>query len=194
MQTEYEATFPNINKDEIRERLKKEGAILVRPEYLQKRVPFYLPGRKNSESSWLRVHDEGNRITLSLKIVDGDKIENQKELCLDVNNFDDAVKLLELVGCEPKSYQESKRELWKLNNVEITIDEWPFLEPYVEVEGHSEEEVKNVSQKIGFGWGQAKFCAVGTLYAEKYGITEEQVNHQTPKIVFDMQNPFLKND
>ena len=191
MQVEYEATFPNIDKKEIREQLKGAGAILVRPEYLQKRVPFYLPGRKNSDSTWLRVRDEGDKITLSLKIIDGNKIEDQKELCLEINNFDEAVKLLETIGCEKKSYQESKRELWKLDNVEITIDEWPFLEPYVEVEGKSEEEVKKVSEKIGFDWNKAKFCAVGTLIAEKYGITEEQVNDRTPKIVFDMENPYL---
>jgi len=169
MQIEYEAIFPNINKDEMQERLKKAGAVLVRPEYLQKRVPFYLPGKKNSGNSWLRVRDEGDKITLSLKIVDGNKIENQKELCLEVNNFNEAVSLLKLIGCEQKSYQESKRKLWKLEGVEITIDEWPFLEPYVEVEGHSEEAVKNVSEKIGFDWSKAKFCATGTLIAEKYG-------------------------
>ena len=191
MQIEYEAIFPNINKDEMQERLKKAGAVLVRPEYLQKRVPFYLPGKKNSGNSWLRVRDEGDKITLSLKIVDGNKIENQKELCLEVNNFNEAVSLLKLIGCEQKSYQESKRELWKLEGVEITIDEWPFLESYVEVEGHSEEAVKNVSEKIGFDWSKAKFCATGTLIAEKYGITEEQINDRTPKIVFDMENPYI---
>lgn len=36
MQIEYEATFININKDEIRARLKKVGATLVKPEFLQK--------------------------------------------------------------------------------------------------------------------------------------------------------------
>ncbi|MFA6301044.1 MAG: CYTH domain-containing protein [Candidatus Paceibacterota bacterium] len=191
MQIEYEATFPNINKDEMRERLKKAGALLVRPEFLQKRIPFHLPKGKRAENKFIRVRDEGNKITLSYKAFHGDKIEDQKELCLEVNNFDEAVNLLELLGCEPKSYQESKRELWKLNGVEITIDEWPFLEPYVEVEGHSEEEVKNVSEKLGFDWNKAKFCAAGALIAEKHGITEEQVNDRTPKIVFDMENPYI---
>lgn len=36
MQIEYEATFPNIDKNEIREKLKNVGATLVRPEFLQK--------------------------------------------------------------------------------------------------------------------------------------------------------------
>jgi len=195
MEIEYEATFPNINKDEIRKRLEKAGAILIRPEYLQKRVPFHLPKEKRSKGKFIRVRDEGDKITLSLKVFDGEeKIEDQKEICLVVNNFNDAVNLLEQIGCERKSYQESKRELWKLDGVEIMIDEWPFLEPFVEIEGKSEEEVRKVSEKIGFDYSEALFCAATKLYQEKYSITTDEVNMRTPKIVFDMENPFIKKE
>jgi adenylate cyclase class 2 len=122
--------------------------------------------------------------------VDGDKIENQKENCIVVDNFDETVKLLESIGCKKKSYQETKRELWTLDDVEITIDEWPFLEPFVEVEGKSEEEVRSVSKKIGFDYNKALFCAVGKIYQMKYGIHPDRIN-TTEKIVFDMENPFL---
>jgi len=37
MQIEYEATFSDIDKDEIRGRLKSVGAELVKPEFMQKR-------------------------------------------------------------------------------------------------------------------------------------------------------------
>ena len=73
MEIEYEATFPNINKDEIRKRLEKAGAILIRPEYLQKRVPFHLPKEKRSKGKFVRVRDEGDKITLSLKVFDGEE-------------------------------------------------------------------------------------------------------------------------
>ncbi len=190
MEIEYEATFLDVNKDEIRDRLKKAGAKLIRPEYLQRRVPFFLPNKENSKDAWLRVRDEGDKITLSLKVVDGHRIENQKEMCLEVDDFDNAVQLLESIGCEKKSYQETKRELWELDNVQITIDEWPFLEPFVEVEGKSEKVVKAVSEKIGFNYNDALFCAVGKIYKMKYGIHPDEIN-TTTKIVFDMENPFL---
>ena len=189
MQIEYEATFININKDEMRHRLQKAGAVLVRPEYLQKRIPFFPPIEMDVRDSWLRVRDEGDKITMSLKVIDGDKIEDQKEICLTISDFDNAVELLKEIGCRPKSYQESKRELWKLDGVEVTIDEWPFLEPFVEVEGPSEEAVRAVSQKIGFDYRGALFCAVGKLYHMKYGIHPDQIN-TLEKIVFDMENPF----
>jgi adenylate cyclase class 2 len=190
VEIEYEATFLNIDKDEIRQKLKKVGAVLLQPEYLQKRIPFHLPKEKRSENKFVRVRDEGDKITLSLKIIDGNKIENQKELCLEVNSFDETVKFLKLIGCEPKSYQENKRELWKLDNVEITINEWPFLEPLIEVEGKSEEEVKKVSEKIGFDYSSALFGSTTTPYQIKYGVHPDKVN-LAPKIVFDMENPFI---
>src|SRR3989344_8493528 len=98
MYTEFEATFINIEKDEIRNRLENAGAKLVREEYLQKRAVFNLPTGHEIKGGWLRVRDEGNKITMSLKIVDGDKIENQKETQLKVDSFDEGVKLLETVG------------------------------------------------------------------------------------------------
>jgi adenylate cyclase class 2 len=189
METEYEATFANINKAEIRERLKKSGASLVKPEFLQKRIPFHLPKDKRSEDVWLRVRDEGDKVTLSLKSLTGEKIENQKELCLQVDNFDSAVELLKSIGCEPKSYQETKRELWKLGETEITIDEWPFLEPFVEVEAKSEQEVREASEKIGFNYNDALFCEVTKLYKMKYGDNAPDVR-EVKKLIFEAENPF----
>lgn len=191
MDIEYEATYINIDKDKAREMFSKSGASLIRKEFLQKRIVFNLPRGNNINGGWLRVRDEGNKITMSLKVVDGDKIYNQKETELEVNNFEEARKFLLGIGCEEKAFQESKRELWELDGAEITIDEWPFLEPFVEVEGKSEEQVKTVSEKIGFDYSQARFCSIDTLYNEKYNASIEQINNNTPKILFKMKNPFI---
>lgn len=190
MYIEYEATFTDILPDEIRQHLQEAGAILVRPTYLQTRVTLNLPKAQAIPGGWLRVRNEGDKITCSLKIVDGDKIENQKELQIEVSDFNATVELLEMLGAERKAYQETRRELWKLAEVEITIDEWPWLPPFVEIEGQTEAEVKQVADKLGLMWNQAKFCAVGDLYMEAYGISADTINNQTPRIVFGEPNPF----
>ena len=177
MKIEYEATFPDVDKREVREKLLAVGATLVKPEFLQKRVVFNLPKGHEIPGGWVRVRDEGDRITMSLKVVDGEHIENQKETCLTVDDFDEAVNLLLSLGCEKKSYQETKRELWTLGGTEVTIDEWPFLRPFVEVEGQSEESVKQVSEKLGFDYAQALFGAVDILYIRQYPhLTKERIN------------------
>lgn len=194
MDIEYEATFPNVDKESIREKLTRAGATLVRPEFLQKRTTFQFPSGHEVKGGWARVRDEGDRITMSVKVVDGSNITDQKESCLVIDNFAEGVELLTLLGCREKAYQETKRELWILDNVEITIDEWPFLEPFVEVEGKSEAAVKATAEKVGFQWSKAKFCVVGTLYSEKYNIPEDIINNHTPKIVFNMENPFVHHE
>ncbi len=192
MKIEYEATFPNINKNQIKERLKQAGAKLISPEFLQKRVVFDFPVGHEIKGGWLRVRDEGTKITTSLKVVDGNRIENQKEICLVVDDFETAVKFLDNLGCRQKSYQETKREIWHLAETEITIDEWPFLEPLVEIEGNSEETVKMAAGQLGFDWSNALFCSTDTIYSMRYGLPEEFFNKHSPRIVFDMDNPFLR--
>jgi adenylate cyclase class 2 len=192
MNIEYEATFPEIDKEEMREKLKSAGATLVKPEFLQKRVVFNMPSGHEVNGGWVRVRDEGDKITMSLKVVDGEKIENQKEICLTVDSFEQAELLLTTLGCRKKAYQETKRELWVLDDVEITLDEWPFLRPFLEIEGKSEAAVKQVAEKLGLDYGQALFGAVAMLYVRQYPhLTEERVNRQTPLIVFEGENPFV---
>lgn len=191
MQIEYEATFTNIDKDSMRTTLRSVGATLERPEYLQRRTVFNLPQANQITGGWLRIRDEGDRITLSIKVVDGDRIEDQKEACITVSDYQEAEVILTTLGAERKAYQETLRELWLLDGVEITIDTWPFLEPFIEVEGETEEAVKAASEKLGMNWTDARFCSVAPLFSEKYGVPEEQINDHTPIITFDMENPFV---
>lgn len=192
MNIEYEATFTDINKNEIRKKLRKNGAKLIKPEFLQKRTVFHLPKGHEIKGGWVRVRDEQDKVTMSLKIVDGNKIKDQKEICLKVDNFKEAEKFLITLGCKKKAYQENKRELWKLDNVEIMIDEWPFLEPFIEVEGKSEKAVKLVCKKLELNYSNAIFSATDVLIQKKYGISLDRINNRTPKIIFNMKNPFLK--
>jgi adenylate cyclase class 2 len=111
MAIEYEATFSPVNKDEMRARLTKAGATLVKPEFLQKRQNFYLPSGYEIVGGWLRVRDEQDKVTMSLKIVDGQAIENQHEICVEINNYETGLKFLKAIGCRSKAYQESRREL-----------------------------------------------------------------------------------
>lgn len=190
MYTEFEATFAKVNNIDVRARLKKVGAKLIRKEHLQRRIVFKLPEGHEINGGWARVRDEGNKITMSLKIVDGDKIENQKEIQVIVDSFENAVDFLATTGFRKKAYQETKREVWQLGEVEVTIDEWPFLEPFVEIEGKSEADVKKVAESLEFDYSTAVFGAVDTLYSEKYGISKDRINNQTPEILFDGVNPF----
>jgi adenylate cyclase class 2 len=188
METEYEAKFLNVNKDEVRAHFVKSGVSLVRPEFLQRRWVIDLPPQMQAKGTWLRVRDEGDKITMSWKARTGDKIDDQKELTLIVDDFDKAVEFLGILGCPPESYQETQRELWIMDDVEITIDTWPFLENFIEIEGKSEESVKRAAEKLGFDWSKAWFDSVTAIYRRKFGPGVHI--RKLPRLTFDMPNPF----
>lgn len=194
MDIEFEATYLDISKDEIRKTLKKSGGVLKKSEFMQRRIVFSLPSGHEIKGGWLRVRDEGGKTTLTLKVVDGDNIEGQKEVLLGIDSLEKADQLLQLIGCKRNAYQESKREIWEIDGVEVTIDEWPFLEPYIEIEGKSKDEVIKISNKLGYDFKDALFCSVDKIYSLKYGISEEIINKQTPELTFTMKNPFIKQE
>lgn len=191
MDVEYEATFESVDKDPLRQCLTSAGAKLLKAEFLQKRSVFSLPQSTSVLGGWARVRDEGDKITVSVKAITGTKITDQKEVYLVVDSYQRAEQFLHVSGFTQKAYQETLRELWVLNGVEVTIDTWPFLDTFVEIEGTSESIVQEVSELLGFDWETARFCAVDQLYEEKYGVSKNMINNETPKIVFDMVNPFL---
>ena len=193
---EFEATFLDVDKDDIRGRLGKVGAELVKEETFMKRYTFELPEGHRKEGAWLRVRDEGDKITMTYKrITDAgrDKIENQKEIEFTISDFDVGVAFLEMIGCHKQAYQETRREIWKYLDCEIMIDEWPHLEPLVEVEGDSECSVRRVCEMLGFDWDEAKFVSADYFYADKYGLKPLDVC-EIPRLCFDDENPFLKKD
>ena len=194
MNIEYEATFVDIDKDTMREKLKEVGAKLIRPEFMQKRVVFDLPKGHEMEGGFVRVRDEGDKVTFTLKVVDGKNIEDQKEIITEVKDFDNTVALLKAIGCPPMAYEETRRELWNFENADITIDDWPHLGVILEVEGKSEEDVKRISETLGFDYSKARFCTSGKLYVEKYGYGPVTLAKKTGKfteLTFEGKNPFL---
>lgn len=192
MYTEYEATFPNIDKGVMREHLRAAGAILHRSEFLQARRVFDLPQGHEIPGGWVRLRDEGERITLSLKVISGQSIEAQKELEVQVNNFQQTEELLCALGCRKRSYQENKRELWKMDGVDITIDTWPFLPPFVEIEGPSEQAVQEVCKRLDLSYEDALFCSIDKLYALQYNISPDVITHEIPRLTFAGENPLLR--
>ena len=186
MNNEIEAQFLDINKDEIRAGLEKIGAKCVKPEVLMQRVVF-----DTGPHTFARVRDEGGgKIVMTYKnVADDTSILGTKEVNLTVDDYKDAVLFLKNCGLRIKAEQESYREIWEYDEVEICIDTWPWIPTFIEIEGPSEESVWDVAGKLGLTREQAKFGSVDTTYQHYYGIDTDVVNLHTPKILFDMEPP-----
>lgn len=174
METEIEAKFLNIDIEAARGKLKGSGATLVYPEVLMKRKTFDHP--TNKQSDWFRVRDEGNRITLSYKKVVDRTVHGTKEISVEVSDFDAACAILAAAQLRQKSYQETRRETWNLDGAEVTIDTWPWIPTFVEIEAPSEVEVRAVAAKLGFDWSEAFYGSVEPAYQQVYDVTEEEID------------------
>jgi len=178
MKTEIEAKFLNIDVDKFRLKLKEVGAVLKYPERLMKRKVFDFPdGKLRREGAWVRVRDEGDGlITLSYKKLVDRTLQGTKEITLNVNNFETMCDFLQACGFDSKSYQETKREKWIIGNSEITIDTWPWIPTFVEIESETEEEIHKISNVLGFEWDKALHGSVETAYQEVFDVTDDEID------------------
>lgn len=177
MHTEIEAKFLDIDADLLREKLKSLKAILVNNERTMKRKNFdFEDGRLHKISGWVRVRDEGNKVTLSYKQLNDRSLHGTKEVNVTVENFEDTCNFLESIGMKQKSYQVTKRESWLLDDVEIEIDTWPWIPQYVEIEGKSEEEVKSAASRLNLDWQKALHGSVEVAYQAYFDVTEDEID------------------
>ncbi|HTK39282.1 MAG TPA: class IV adenylate cyclase [Patescibacteria group bacterium] len=168
MQTEIEVKFCNVDIDDLRAKLTAAGATLEQPMRLMRRVAIDSDFMRTGKDSFLRVRDEGDRVTMTYKQFDELSLVGAKEIEVVVEDFERTVEILAQAGLPSHTYQETRRETWHLGNVEIMIDEWPWLEPYVEIESTTEQAVKDTAAQLGFDWSEAVFGDVMAAYRKQY--------------------------
>jgi adenylate cyclase class 2 len=177
MNSEIEATFTDVNPEEVRAKLKVLHAEQIYPERLMRRQIFDYPDlRLDQKAAWVRLRDEGDKITLAYKERSDETIGGMKEVELVVDGFEETKSFLEAVGLTSKAYQESKRELWFINACHVTIDLWPWLNPLVEIEGPSEELVRQASDELGFDWSKALFDSADSVYIQSFEVSRTEIS------------------
>lgn len=171
MQTEIEVKILEINVDEIIAKLNALGAKKI-GEKMQKR--FVYDFNPKIENSWIRLRTDGAKTTLTVKEIHNDRIDGTKELEVVVDNFEKTNLLLEKLGYIAKGYQENKRISYILDNVEIEIDFWPRIPPYLEIEARTILEVETMVKKLGFDILQSTSISTTKVY-KKYGIDLDSI-------------------
>ena len=107
-----------------------------------------------------------------------------------VNDFDTASAFFEACNIPAKAFQENMREVWIREGVEVTIDTWPGLSSFIEIEGADEKIVREISNELGFDFEKAVFGSIDLVYEKELGIPAETII-RLPEITFS--NPPKKN-
>lgn len=183
-----------IDIEKFKEKLSEVGATHVQERTVMKRKiwdvdPSLVP---EGVQRWVRVRDEGKgKTTLTLKSMSSNKtITGTGEVEMLVGDFSACSSFLDLVGLKSRAYQENARDTWDVEGCQVTIDEWPGLRPFVEIEGESEELVYSVSEKLGFQKEDAMFGSIDGLYEKELGIASS-VFIRIPSLTFENADEVL---
>jgi adenylate cyclase class IV len=190
MQTEIEAKSLSVDHDTLRVKLRELGATLEQPMRLMRRYNFDFPdGRlRQDNNGWARVRDENGKITMSYKELGDRTLHGTKEVCLTIDSFDNAKLFLESIGMESTSYQETMRESWRLGDLEIELDHWPWTNPYIEIEAPDETAMRGIFAKLDLPYDKAVFGSVEVVYQETYDVPDHVI-YDIPTIGFDLPIP-----
>jgi len=193
MKNEVEATFSDINIADMRLKLVSVGATMVLPERIMRRVVIDYPDKRlqNTGKSWVRIRDEGNKVTLTYKETVEHDLSSIKEIEVEVSDYKKTIEIMLAMGLVIHADQETKRETWILNNTEIVIDQWPWLPPLIEIEGETESSIKMVAKKLGLDWKDALFGSVIVAYEKHYPKVENigiKISSE-PKITLNSAKP-----
>lgn len=197
MVEEIEAIFLDVDIEKTRKTLKSLQATCKLPMQDMNRTLFDYPDRRlmRGQNSWIRIRDEGDHVSLTFKTLQEGDLHGAQEIETTVGSYDDTVAIFEAIGMFKFSVQETKREIWSVGDCMVMIDQWPWINPYVEIEGPSEEAIKALAKKMGYQWDTAVFGSVASVYRMKYpDILPEEKISSIAEVKFDLPPPdwFIK--
>lgn len=178
MAEEIEVKFLDVEPKALERKLRKIGAKKVFNRLYRRRVFDYPDLRLNRHGAYLRLRDEGEKITLTFKqrlgIKDHGGKKNDagmKEIEIRVSEFDKTAQLLRELGFIEKFYEENKRIRYQLERLEFDIDFWPKLNPYLEIEAPTQKELDRGIGLLGLNPADKKIFTTFQVYA-RAGINE----------------------
>jgi len=137
---EYETKVIDFDTSVIIAKLRSLGAEET-PEFLARRYVFTY---HDEFPEFIRLRDENGTITLAYKKKDITSTEMGRtvEIQTIVTDFDKTAEILRTIPSFDKViYVETKHHIFRLNDVEYSIDTWPIIKPILEIEAENEAKV-----------------------------------------------------
>ena len=164
MSIEIEGRIININPEETKNKLLELNAKPL-GFYNFKRYTFDSISKSNAR--WGRLRTDGKKTTLTVKEIVDDSLSGTNEWEVTVNDFDEALMILEKLGLTHKTYQENTRDEFLLGDSKISIDHWPKLGYLLEIESEKVEDVKNCAELLGFDEEDIVTTDIQSLFLER---------------------------
>ncbi len=168
---EIEVKFLDVDPDKMEKKLVEIGAKKAFDRIFKIKVFDYPDLRLNDDASWVRLRDEGDKITLSFKKRLGakDGIENDDgmlEYEVVVSQFEETAMIFLSIGLIQKYYEEKRRIRYFLDDIEFDIDFCPALSPYLEIETNSWEKIDHAIALLGLNPTDKKIFSTTQVYKQ----------------------------
>jgi adenylate cyclase class 2 len=182
---EYEVKFLDIDPDVIAKKVTDMGGKMMYDRIFHRIVFDYPDLHLDKEGAWVRVRDEGDKVTLTFKqrLYDTNDAFEQNdngmiEEEVEVSNFETTCAILRRIGLTYKFFMENRRVEYELDGVRVDIDYWPLIPPYMEIEGSSWEDVDKIIAKLELDPEEKKIYSATQVYAH-YGIDDQDYSSLT---------------
>ncbi len=140
MNIEIEIKFLDVDFDKIREKLRREKANFLK-KFFEENIVFDTKDLELKNKNMVLRLRRADKITICLKKpiknMVPSKFKELEEYEVETNNFEIAKKIFNNLGFLDAFKYEKIREVWKLSNCYIFLDELPFGK-FVELEGEKE--------------------------------------------------------
>lgn len=150
---EVEVKFYLTDMHSYENRVRSIGATLVRARTHEVNYRFDTPDMKLArEHRVLRLRqDDATVVTYKgpTQVVDGVSI--RPEIEFEVSEFEAASNLLEALGYRTSVKYEKWRTIYRLGDLEITLDEMPFGN-FTEIEGGDSAAIKKTASLLALDW------------------------------------------
>ncbi len=168
--TEIECRFLEIDKKVLIEKLLSLGA-KDKGEVLLEETIIYDPEFKwRDEQRFIRIRKQGEKIKVSYKEHNAHTVDGTYEIEFAIDDYKKAELLFEKIGLVAYRHQQKYRHTFELNGVTFDIDTWPKVPTYVELEGESEQALKDAAKIVGYDWKNVVFENARWVLENKYGI------------------------
>ncbi len=177
---EIEVRFLEINKEELIAKLISLGAEDKGEELLSETIFYDKDGVWQNEGKKMvrvRSNSKGTRVTYKNQFEHS--ATGTIELEFGVDDATQAHTFLEAVGLIAYRKQEKKRHTLQLGDVTADIDTWPKIPTLIELEGPSEQALKEAAQALNLSWDTAVFENPRIVIEKYYNIPVGHLKHFT---------------
>ncbi|HEX7724495.1 MAG TPA: CYTH domain-containing protein [Candidatus Paceibacterota bacterium] len=171
---EIEARWINLDPATIEKKLTAIGATKEGSYFFQEWV-FAHPEWRNGNRR-LRVRSDGTQTWLTYKANATWAVDSTEEVEVTVSSAAETAALVGKIGIPLIRHQEKKRDTWKLGDIVFDLDYWPKIPMVFEIEGPSEEKVRDGARLLGLDWKDAIFEDQLWVHKKYYDIDLFAVN------------------